>query len=72
MPFAYSLEEVSRLTGVSRSNLIGGISLGQGPKARKCGSKILILEKDLEEWLRSLPETRITDLGTRHCAGRQD
>jgi hypothetical protein len=68
--FALTLPEAADSASIPRSLLEGLIVLNQGPKARRVGNRVLILREDLESWLRSLPETRITELrdaqGARH------
>jgi excisionase family DNA binding protein len=59
---AYSISEVVDLTGISRSKIYEEIRDGQ-LRAVKSGHRTLILCRDLEDWLTSLPETR----GTLHA-----
>ena len=65
---AYSISEVVDLTGISRSKIYEEIRDGH-LRAVKSGHRTLILCRDLEDWLTSLPETR----GSLHALqyGRQ-
>jgi predicted DNA-binding transcriptional regulator AlpA len=51
---AYSIEELSAGSGASRSKIYQEIASGR-LKARKLGSRTIVLPQDGEEWLRSLP-----------------
>jgi len=52
---AFTIKEAARATGLSRSLLY--VAIGRGAlHARKCGARTLILETDLRQFLRSLPE----------------
>ena len=60
--FALTLSEAAELAAIPKSTLEASIVLGQGPKARRLGKRtVVILREDLENWLRSLPETRLVD-----------
>ena len=52
---AYSLTEVARLTGRGRSTLYELIAAGR-LKARKLGSRTVILDTDLTDFLNNLPD----------------
>jgi excisionase family DNA binding protein len=51
---AYSVEEVAERTGISRSKLYEEMD-EKLLRARKCGDRRLILETDLDRYLRKLP-----------------
>jgi excisionase family DNA binding protein len=51
---AYSVEEVAERTGISRSKLYEEME-DERLRARKCGGRRLILESDLDRYLRKLP-----------------
>lgn len=51
---ALSLAEVSAATGLGRTKLYEAISAGK-LRARKCGSRTLVLRDDLRAFLASLP-----------------
>lgn len=51
---AYSVGEVTELTGLGRSTVLLQIKAG-GLRARKCGDRTLILAEDLRAWLEGLP-----------------
>ncbi len=55
---AFSVSEAADLAGVPRTVLDGLILIGQGPKARRVGSRNIILRADLEKWLKALPEDK--------------
>ncbi len=52
---AYSIAEVARLTGRGRSTLYELIA-AERLRARKLGSRTIILETDLTNFLNSLPD----------------
>jgi excisionase family DNA binding protein len=51
---AYTVPEVIRVTGTSRTTLYAEIA-AQRLKARKLGRRTLILADDLRQWLETLP-----------------
>ena len=53
---AYSVHDSTRVSGVGRTTTFNAIRAGH-LKVRKLGRRTLILKKDLEEWLNSLPTT---------------
>jgi excisionase family DNA binding protein len=61
---AFTLKEAARASGLSRSLLY--VAIGRGAlRAKKCGARTLILDSDLQRFLRSLPalakaETRLS------------
>ena len=60
--YALTLSEAAELSAIPKHVLETSILLGKGPKARKLGKRtVLILRKDLEAWLESLPETHLTE-----------
>lgn len=67
---AFTLSEAADITSLSRDTLTGSISLGYGPKARTYGKRVIILKKDLEAWLDSLPESRLEHLREGFSEGR--
>jgi excisionase family DNA binding protein len=52
---AFSVEEVTASTGLSKTKLYEGIEHGN-LRARKCGVRTLILEPDLDRFLNGLQE----------------
>jgi excisionase family DNA binding protein len=52
---AYTIAEISQLTGLGRTRLFGEIRSGR-LRATKCGRRTLILAEDLEAFLGSLPK----------------
>ena len=57
---AYTIPEAVLASGLSRSMLY--IAIGRGAlRARKCGSRTLILDSDLRRFLRSLPHFSVTN-----------
>jgi excisionase family DNA binding protein len=52
---AYSIADVTKITGVGRSFIYEEIKVGRLP-VRKAGRRTLIFEADLKAWLASLPE----------------
>ncbi len=53
----YSIHEVTRISGASRTTIYEEISAGR-LKARKLGRRTIILDADLRQWLASLPAMR--------------
>jgi excisionase family DNA binding protein len=53
-PVAYSVPDVLKMIGISRTTLYQLVKTGK-LKVRKVGTRSVILSKDLEEWLESLP-----------------
>jgi excisionase family DNA binding protein len=53
-PWAMSVEEAARILGVGRTSVYAAIASG-ALKARKLGSRTLILEEDARSFLASLP-----------------
>jgi excisionase family DNA binding protein len=51
---AYSVGEVSKLVGISRSAIYLALRAKE-LRAVKCGRKMLVLARDLNEWLEKLP-----------------
>ena len=51
---AFAIKEAARVAGLSRSQLYVEIARGT-LRARKCGTRTLILDSDLRRFLRSLP-----------------
>jgi excisionase family DNA binding protein len=56
---AYSPEEASKLVSTGRTKIFQEIKDGR-LKARKIGRKTIILDDDLREYARNLPEREIT------------
>ncbi|MHB2211445.1 helix-turn-helix domain-containing protein [Methylobacterium sp. CM6257] len=54
---AHSIAEVIERAGSSRTTIYAEIAAGR-LKARKLGRRTLILDKDLEDWLATLPLAR--------------
>ena len=52
--FAYSIEEVTKVTGLGRSYIYEEIRDGR-LRIRKAGRRSLVLPDDLKAWLASLP-----------------
>jgi excisionase family DNA binding protein len=52
--YAYSIEEVTKLTGLGRSSIYEEIRDGR-LRIRKAGRRSLVLPDDLKAWLASLP-----------------
>ena len=52
--FAYSIEEVTKVTGLGRSYIYEEIRDGR-LRIRKAGRRLLVLPDDLKAWLASLP-----------------
>ena len=50
----YSIPEVCRLTGISRSFIYKEWACGRGLRRFKAGSRTLVRAKALEDWIRSL------------------
>jgi excisionase family DNA binding protein len=67
---AYSISEVVDLTGISRSKIYEEIRDGH-LRAVKSGHRTLILCSDLEGYLTSLPETRVTLHALQHGGTHQ-
>jgi excisionase family DNA binding protein len=57
---AYSIDDVTKLTGVGRSFVYEEIKSGR-LLVRKAGRRTLIFDADLSAWLASLPEKRSGD-----------
>jgi excisionase family DNA binding protein len=53
-PLAFGVNDFAKATGVGRDKLYDAIRSG-ALKARKVGSRTIILREDGEAWLRSLP-----------------
>lgn len=53
-PVAYSVSDVLKLVGISRSKFYQVVNAGQ-IKVRKIGNRTIILAGDLDAWLASLP-----------------
>jgi excisionase family DNA binding protein len=51
---AFRISEVCAKTGLGRTTLYAAIKSG-ALRARKCGRRTLILARDLDEWLGTLP-----------------
>jgi hypothetical protein len=63
---AFTIKEAVRASGLSRSMLY--VAIGEGVlRARKCGTRTLILDTDLRRFLRRLP--RLSKADTRLSAG---
>ena len=54
---AYSIDDVTKLTGVGRSFIYEAIKAGN-LSIRKAGRRTLIFDADLNAWLANLPEKR--------------
>ena len=50
------MNEVLRLTGLSRTTLYQRIARGEFPKQRKVGPKSAWLQSEITVWMRKLPE----------------
>ena len=61
MQFSFSIEEVCSLTGLGRTKLYEAINFGD-LKAKKWGTRTVILKEDLEMFLKSLPQLTPKDL----------
>lgn len=57
MTHTYNIEQVVEVTGLSRRTIYREIERGN-LKARKAGSRTLVLSHDLEQYLRSLPRLK--------------
>ncbi len=57
-PRAYSINEALSVIGCGRTHLYQELNAGR-LKARKLGSKTVILEQDLEDYLNGLPRFQI-------------
>ena len=53
-PVAYSVSDVLKLVGISRSKFYQLVNAGQ-IKVRKIGNRTIVLVRDLNTWLDSLP-----------------
>jgi excisionase family DNA binding protein len=53
-PFAISISEAARLSGIGRSSLYQAIRRGE-LSIRKSGRRSLIITSDLQRWLSDLP-----------------
>jgi excisionase family DNA binding protein len=56
-PDTLSIADVCKITGLGRSTVYAAIADGR-LKARKCGSRTLILRSDLTDFLVALPEIK--------------
>ncbi|MDO8874636.1 MAG: helix-turn-helix domain-containing protein [Pseudolabrys sp.] len=54
MPFAYTVKEACEISRAGRTTLYAAIRRGE-LVARKRGTKTLILEQDLRQWIEQLP-----------------
>jgi excisionase family DNA binding protein len=52
---AFAIKEAARVSSLSRATLYEAIKCG-ALRARKCGARTLILDADLREFLRDLPQ----------------
>lgn len=59
-PIALTEAQVSALTGLTVQSLRTRRRRGGGPPFRKLGQRVLYLREDVEAWMRSLPEFRVT------------
>lgn len=57
----YSIDEAAAQAGIGRVKLYAEIKAGR-LKMKKCGSRSIILARDLEEWLNSLPNYLISKM----------
>jgi len=64
---AYSIAELSKLTGLGRTLVFAEIKSGR-LIARKAGRRTIILRSDLESWLASLPAARPAICATEEAA----
>lgn len=55
MKFAYTLSEVSAISGIGNTKLYEALKAGKLP-AKKLGKRTLILHKDLEAFMNSLTD----------------
>lgn len=53
MQLSYSIEEVSKLTGIGKTKIYQTINAGD-LKAKKFGKRTIILKSDLDDFLNSL------------------
>lgn len=53
-PVAYSLSNVLKIVGISRTKFYALVGTGE-IKVRKIGNRTIILARDLDTWLESLP-----------------
>lgn len=60
LALALSVERAAELAGVSRSTLYGAMRCGD-LRARKAGSRTLLLLDDLRKWLDALPAFQSAD-----------
>jgi len=58
-PIAYSIPDAADAAGVGKSKIYSEIAAGN-LRARKMGSRTLILIEDLKAWLANLPEATCT------------
>jgi excisionase family DNA binding protein len=56
-PIAYTIDEVTKLVGIGRTKLYEDINAGR-LRARKAGTRTLILAADLHSWLDQLPQLK--------------
>jgi hypothetical protein len=59
---ALTLREAADAASIPQTILEARIVAGFGPKTRRIGQRAIILREDLEDWLRSQPETDLCDL----------
>ncbi len=52
---AYTYHEACEISGITSTFLQKAIRAGKGPKFRRAGGRVIILHKDLDKWLQSLP-----------------
>jgi excisionase family DNA binding protein len=56
-PVAYSVSDVLKLVGISRTKFYALVGTGE-IKVRKIGNRTIVLARDLDAWLESLPTCR--------------
>lgn len=57
--YAFTVGEAVELSGLGRTSLYAAISSGELP-ARKRGRRTVVLARDLEHYLESLPKLRVS------------